>query len=127
MNLEGARNRDAAARIYETVACALAGGGMFLALWACSKPPPRGNLRYIQQNTFSIENPSADRAIATGIGCGFTMNDAEQSARETARFNLRRLTGDARYRVQFVRLKETVEASKVCIELQAQAIPPRLN
>ena len=69
-------------------------------LAACSAPPPRGNLQYIEPDTYRIENPSKDRALATGIGCAFTVNEAEQRAGEVATFNLRRMTGDARYRIE---------------------------
>ena len=96
-------------------------------LAACSAPPPRGNLQYIEPDTYRIENPSKDRALATGIGCAFTVNEAEQRAGEVATFNLRRMTGDARYRIEISRLRETSEANQVCVEVQAQAIPPRFR
>jgi hypothetical protein len=96
------------------------------ALMACSSEP-RGNLKYIEQDQFAIGNPSKDRALATGIGCGFTMHEAEAAAEEVAQFNLRRLTGEARYRVEFTRLREIPDTQKACIELQARAVPPRLR
>jgi hypothetical protein len=109
-----------------------AGAGLWLGalaavLAACSAPPPRGNLQYVEQDTFRIENPSPDRALATGIGCAFTVGEAETRAREIATFNLRRLTGNAHYRVEYSRLRETPEDNQVCVEYQAQAIPPRFR
>jgi hypothetical protein len=97
-----------------------------LALAACSEPA-RGNLKYIEQDQFAIDHPSRDRALATGIGCGFTLQEAERRAQETASFNLRRLTGDARYRVEFTRLREVPDPHRACVELEARAIPPRLR
>lgn len=95
-------------------------------LLACSEPP-RGNLKYIQQDQFDIDNPSQDRALATGIGCGFTLKDAEARAQEVSSFNLRRMTGNARYHIEFTRLREVPDPKQACVELQARAIPPRLR
>ena len=122
------KNGTIARRILrKTLWVGLAGICVNVSAGSCSPPPPKGNLQYIEQDTFSIENPSSDRAIATGIGCGFTVGEAEQYARDTSSFNLRRLTGSARYRIEFSRLNETVQPNKVCVELQARAVPPRLN
>jgi hypothetical protein len=96
-------------------------------LAACSAEPPRGNLQNIEPETYRVENPSADRALATGVGCASTENEAEQRAREVSTFNLRRVTGNARYRIEFSRVRETSEPNRVCVELQAQAIPPRFR
>jgi hypothetical protein len=102
--------------------------GALAALLAACSAPPRGNLQYIEDpDTYRIGNPSPDRALATGIGCAFTVGEAETRAREIATFNLRRLTGEARYRVEFSRLRETPEGNQVCVEYQAQAIPPRFR
>ena len=122
----GFRSVSASQRL-PTVVWALAGLCSVFAAWSCSPPPPKGNLQYIEQDTFRIENPSADRAVATGIGCGFTFGEAEQAARDTSSFNLRRVTGSTRYRIEFSRLSETVQSNKVCVEVQAKAVPPRLN
>ncbi len=103
----------------------IAGIGLPLLL-ACSEPP-RGNLKYIEQDRFDIANPSKDRALATGIGCGFTLKDAETRAQEVSSYNLRRLTGSARYAIEFTRLREVPDPHQACIELQARAIPTRLR
>jgi hypothetical protein len=92
------------------------------ALAACSEPP-RGSLKYLDQEQVRVENPSKDHALATGIGCGATLKEAEQKARETAQFNLRRVTGDARYRVEFTRVREVPEPQQACLEMEARAIP----
>src|SRR5579863_8322772 len=108
-----------------SVLCLLPWLGLLVA--ACSSPPPRGNLQYLDPDTYSIGNPSRDRATATGIGCAFSAHDARQRAEEVSQFNLRRLTGDARYNVQFTLLKETDEPNRVCFEHKARAVPSRLN
>lgn len=103
------------------------GGIAWAILAACSAAPPRGNLQYIEPDTYRVENPSADRALVTGIGCAPNVNEAEERAREVSTFNLRRVTGNALYRIEFYRLRETSEADRVCVEMQAQAIPFRLH
>ncbi len=96
-------------------------------LAACSAAPPSGNLQYIEPDTYRVENPSADRALVTGIGCAPTANEAEERAREVSTFNLRRVTGNARYQIEYSRLRETSQSDRVCVEVQAQAIPLRLD
>lgn len=100
---------------------------ILLLISACSSSAPRGNLQYLDPDTYRIGNPSRDRATATGIGCAFSANEARQRAEEVSQFNLRRLTGDARYSVQYTLLHETDEPNRVCFELEARAVPPRLN
>jgi len=101
--------------------------GLALPLWVACSEPPRGNLKYIEPEQYSIDNPSRDRALATGIGCGFNPKDAEAKAQETAAFNLRRLTGEAHYRIEFTRLRDVPDPRQACVELQARAIPYRLR
>ena len=103
------------------------GAFAWVILAACSSAPPPGNLQYIEPDTYRVENPSPDRALVTGIGCAPTAREAEERAREVSTFNLRRVTGNARYSIEFSRLRETSESSQVCVEMQAQAIPFRLH
>jgi hypothetical protein len=106
---------------------ALAGAVLAATVLAACSAPPRGNLRYLEPESYRIENPSADRALVTGKACAFAVHEAEQRAQEIANFNLRRLTGDAPYRIEFSRLSETTEGNQVCVEMQAQAIPHRFR
>ena len=106
-------------------------GSLLSALGACvmagCSEPPRGNLKYLDQDQIRVENPSKDHALATGIGCGATMKEAEQRARDMSQFNLRRVTGDARYRVEFTRVREVPDPQQLCQELEARANPPLLR
>ncbi|HUJ75127.1 MAG TPA: hypothetical protein VL359_09725, partial [bacterium] len=68
-----------------------------------------------------------DRAMATGIGCGFTSQDALAKARDTAAFNLRTVTGQANYRVSYQVLRNVPDPSQVCVEVRAQATPEELR
>ncbi len=96
------------------------------AVAGCSQPQ-RGTLQYLDQDQIRVEEPSKDHALATGIGCGFTVKEAEKRARDTSLFNLRRVTGDARYEVEFTRVREVPDPKQTCLELEARAIPPLLR
>jgi hypothetical protein len=114
-------------RRWRNVALAAAVAAIALLLaGGCSEGPP-GNLRFIQPDAYIIDHPSPDRASATGKGCAFTVSEAEQRAREVSEFNLRRLTGQARYRVEYTRISETQGQSETCVELTAHAVPSRLQ
>jgi hypothetical protein len=76
---------------------------------------------YIHQPNFRVENPSRDHASATGIGCGGTEQDALMEARNTARFNLRGVTGNGNYKIRYELLREIPEGTKLCVEVKATA------
>lgn len=92
-------------------------------LGGCSAEPPLGDLDRIQDDQYSIANPSRDRASATGIGCAATAGDAVAKARDIAQFNLRTLTGAGRYRVQYRTLREVHQPGQACWEVEAKAVP----
>ncbi len=94
-------------------------------LWACSAEPPLGDLDRIQDDQYRIGNPSRDRALATGIGCAGSQGDALGKAQDIAQFNLRTLTGAARYRVQYRTLREFQQPGQSCMEVEAKAVPLR--
>ena len=95
-------------------------------LLACSAPEPTGDLLHIQDDQFRIGNPSKEHAWATGIGCAGTENDALANAQDVAQFNLRNLTGAARYRVQYRVLRKVPNPQgRACVEVGAQAISLR--
>lgn len=82
--------------------------------------PELGN---IGDKRHSVINPSRRNAEATGIGCGHSRADAIRSARRVARFNLREVTGNARYRVEFKVIDEKPGVEEFCIEMAAKARP----
>ncbi len=96
---------------------------------ACAKEQPPGvefpftEFPFTQDDRHSIENPSKDRALATGIGCGISLEHAQSVARRIAQFNLRGLTGEARYRIKFRTLKTMPEPARICVEVSARAYP----
>ena len=95
------------------------------ALPGCGgKPLPTGELLGIQADQHRIEHPAKLGARATGLGCGADSGTAMASARRVAQFNLRRLTGEARYVVHFDRLGERRGAQEVCVEVAATAAEP---
>jgi hypothetical protein len=93
-----------------------------LSLVACTAAPS-GDLKFIQDDQYRIENPSRERAKATGIGCGETEKEAQGKAQRTAEFNLRSLTGSERYRVRFRALGRVPDADRMCWEEEAEAFP----
>lgn len=108
-------------------AALLLAGWMLLAA-ACSgngnsEGNGQGELREIRDERHRIENPSKTRALATGIGCGAVRDDAMSSARRVALFNLRSLTGEARYTVEFELLREVERPGQICFEVSARAMP----
>lgn len=102
---------------------------LLVFLPACAKDPPPGvefpftEFPFTQDDRHSIENPSKDRALATGIGCGISLEHALSVAQRIAQFNLRGLTGEARYRIKFRTLKTMPEPARICVEVSAQAYP----
>jgi hypothetical protein len=87
------------------------------------QPRPADELRNIQEDRHRIADPSRLHALATGIGCGGTRQDALTSAQRVAQFNLRSLTGEARYLVEFAVLRELPEPQRYCVEVSARAVP----
>ena len=81
-----------------------------------------GNLPYIEDRNFQVENPSKDHASATGIGCGGTENEALLDARNTARFNLRGVTGNATYKIRFTHVRDIPREGLFCMEVKATAV-----
>jgi hypothetical protein len=95
-----------------------------LALGACAAPRPTGELLGIQDDQHAIANPGKIGASATGQGCGLTLQEALTSARRVAHFNLRTLTGEARYNVRYDLVSQTANPQGVCVVLSAQAVEP---
>lgn len=79
-----------------------------------------GNIR---DKRHSVENPSKQRAEASGIGCGSSRGDAIKSASRVALFNLRKVTGNARYQVDLKVLNEKPGVKEYCLEMLAKARP----
>ena len=77
---------------------------------------------YIHDPNFKVENPSRDRASATGIGCGGTEKDALLAAQNTAKFNLRGVTGNGNYKIRFDLVREMPEDMRFCVEVKATAV-----
>lgn len=102
------------------------GIGLAAAIAACA-PAPEGELRRIQEDQFIIGDLSKNRAWATGIGCGGTEGDAIANARKIAQFNLRGLTGAARYRVEYRVLRRVEGESQACVEVEARAAALRMR
>ncbi len=82
--------------------------------------PELGN---IGDKRHSVINPSRRNAEATGIGCGPSRADAIKSALRVALFNLRKVTGNARYRVEFKVVDEKPGVEEYCLEMAAKARP----
>ena len=82
--------------------------------------PELGN---IGDKRHSVINPSRRRAEATGIGCGPSRADAIKSALRVSLFNLREVTGNARYRVEFKVIDEKPGVKEYCLEMSAKAKP----
>jgi hypothetical protein len=101
--------------------------GLCLAALAlgCSAEVEDRDLRHIQDDQFAIGNLSKEKAWATGIGCGGSDGDAVANAQKVAEYNLRNLTGSARYRVQYRILRRIPEKNQACVEVEAQAISLR--
>ena len=96
-----------------------------LLLAGCGQPKAPPELRAIQDDQFRIAHPSQIGATATGIGCGATRQEALTSAQRVAQFNLRRLTGEARYNVRIDPLSEKHMPEAVCIEVSATSVEPK--
>lgn len=71
----------------------------------------------------SVFNPSKRNAEATGVGCGPTRAGAIKTARRVSLFNLRGVTGNARYQVKFKVIDEKPGVKKYCVEMSARARP----
>lgn len=95
---------------------------VMLALAACTGDLERAErFPFIHEPNFKIKNPSRDHASATGIGCGGTEKEALMEARNTARFNLRGVSGNANYKIRYQLLREIPEDGKICVEVNATA------
>ena len=93
------------------------------ALAACAPQQPHDDLYYIRDDQHEITDPSRDHATATGVGCAGAVARARLKARRVAEYNLRSLTGAARYRLAFDRVREWERTGEVCVEMIARAIP----
>ena len=89
----------------------------------CGKPDIKGELSRIADDKYRIEDPSPRNALATGVGCGGTQDEALINARRIAKFNLRSLTGPARYSVSFKTLRTIPDEKETCVEVSARATP----
>ena len=92
-------------------------------LTACADKKIEGILQNISDDRHSIANPSKRYASATGIGCGKIRKEALTTARQVAQYNLRSLTGPARYRIRYDIVREFSESNNICFEVSAQASP----
>ena len=97
---------------------------LLLLLGGCTEGP-LGELRDIRPERHSIADPGVVGASATGRGCGHTRSEALDTARRVAQFNLRSLTGSARYSIRYNLLSETRTEEGVCMEMNALALEPR--
>lgn len=97
---------------------------LFAGLAGCSGKDTERARRFpfIHEPNFKIENPSRDHASATGMGCGGTGKEALLQARNTAKFNLRGVTGNGNYKIRFDLLKETSKEDRICVEVKATAL-----
>ena len=95
-----------------------------LLVAGCSEPRPTGELLGIQDDQHTIANPGKIGASATGRGCAVTYNEALTSAQRVAQFNLRTLTGEARYNVRFEVVSATETPQGYCVVLSARAMEP---
>jgi len=119
-----ARWRRAASAV-ALLAVLLLPAGAFLAGCAAQEPEEPADVRfpYIQDPNFKLKNPSRVHASATGIGCGGTEVEALVEARRTAHYNLRGVTGNQTYRVEYVLLREVPKEGLHCVEVEARAVP----
>jgi hypothetical protein len=113
-----------------SVIAGLAGMVLLASSWngcAPSQPDTSGKERfpYIQDENFSIKQPSEDRASATGIGCGGTEKEATRNARQTAQYNLRGISGNGKYEIQVILLRKFPKQGLQCVEVEAGAVPSR--
>lgn len=93
-------------------------------LAGCAAEQQRGELFGTRDDQHRIGNPSQRNARATGTGCAETERLAAMSAARVARYNLRSLTGAARYVVSVERRNTfTREDGQVCVEMEALASP----
>ena len=99
---------------------------VLLFLMGCrASPPPIEQLEFIKPDQHRIEQPSQTNGRATGTACADNKKDAYRSARETAKFNLRTLTGSANYLVDFEILSLEHRQGMICLEVLAKAIATR--
>lgn len=97
-----------------------------LVLAACGgAPQPTGELREILDENHQIADPGIIGASATGRGCAVSRNEALTMARRVAQFNLRSLTGSARYKVRYELLDETEDLKGFCVVFSARAVAPK--
>lgn len=83
----------------------------------------RGELRNILDEHHEIRNPSKNHASASGYGCGFNRKEAINTARRIADYNLRSLTGVAKYNTAYRVLKQHPDLNNYCVEVLATASP----
>lgn len=109
-----------------------------LTLTACGGAPTRpGQLGFLAPDKYIVEPlPSQTNAAVTGQGCAPTsvsasqasrreaQREAETKARQVAAYNLRKVTGPARYSVHFG-LPEITELTeeRVCVQVRANTVP----
>ncbi len=92
---------------------------------SCSGPePPTGERGNILDDAHRILRPGVIDAQATGVGCGGSSKEALTSARRVAKYNLRSLTGPARYLVRFRKEGEFTRGEQTCVEVVASAYAP---
>lgn len=107
---------------------ALCGAAALAALLAgCGQPPPPASTAPAgaRDTGYRVRNPSATRASVTGRGCGGTAKEAVAAARQDAAYNLRSVTGPARYEIAYTMLDQTVAGGQICVETEATATPSR--
>lgn len=112
-------SRARAAAIATAIAAVLLTG---LAACAGEGPERAERFPYIHEPNFQVENPSRDRASATGIGCGGTEKEALADARNTASYNLRGVTGNSNYKIRFHVLRDIPKENSFCVEVKATAV-----
>ncbi|MBI3993363.1 MAG: hypothetical protein HY342_08815 [Candidatus Lambdaproteobacteria bacterium] len=94
-----------------------------LALSAGGCEAPGNPLLDTRPERYRVTDPGGPHASATGEGCGFTDKEALEAARKVAHYNLRSMTGNADYKVEFRVLRQTVaERDRTCVEVEALAV-----
>lgn len=116
------RLRERAGDSARRTLCALV---FVIAAWAtlsaCAQEQPRHGLGYVEDEQFAIADPGGRSSAATGIGCAFSLREAETQAQQTAHYNLRGVIGPGRYRVQYEVLRNFRDGERYCAEAEARA------
>lgn len=90
----------------------------FLVVACTSEQGPFDNLL---PGNYQVQNPSRTAASATGTACGFVKKQALIDAEQTASYNLRSVTGPAKYKIRYRLVRVFKDDGRVCAEVEATA------